>query len=748
MGNDMRLGFFGVLIACLAFALFASNLVVQEAAAQQQLVPEGSAKPQLSPPYTAADWIKREFWSSDNPIWKSSTGWVFKDDEIRLERPGDSGHLFSPPLPPNFDLSWKWKIAKGTNSGLKYRLRKSSNYLFDNKYLGVEYQIIDSKPNAISNSSTAAVYGLFGPVADKPLNPPGQWNQARVVAVGNQLKHYLNGKLVTEVTTEGVVWDAAMAKSKFFGVADFGQPKTGDRIMLTDHGGWVSYKDFQFTELKVDPQSVDAATVAGKPPHLGNAMRNNWADQTSVMLWTRTTTRPEMLAKGKRFVSLDKKVASRLAKTTNAEKLLAAQLPDGATLDQMLGACPGTPGRVRLTYFPAAKVNRRKTTPWVTTEEASDFTAKWKLENLQPGTTYAAIVEAKPIDADQLTAVIRGSFATAPKANARRDLKFCVTTCHDFIRTDNGLLGHKIYPAMTKIQPDFMVHAGDIEYYDKPDPWAMTMGLMRFKWQRIFSLPDNRKFYQHAPSYFLKDDHDTLKDDCWPGQSYGSVTFEQGVKLFNEEQFPADQPRYKTVRWGKDLQIWLLEGRDHRSHNDIPDGPDKSILGVKQKRWLTETLNESDAKFKLIFSPTPIVGPDRDKKKDNHANEIFAYEGNELRKLLGSVEGVIVLCGDRHWQYASVQPETNLWEFGCGPGSEEHQLGWKDGDERPEHKFLRVAGGFLSGEVFYQGPGESSLTIRHHKVTGEEVSRFVFPMKKPEGKQAPAQKKELTQAGE
>ena len=193
----------------------------------------------------------------------------------------------------------------------------------------------------------------------------------------------------------------------------------------------------------------------------------------------------------------------------------------------------------------------------------------------------------------------------------------------------------------------------------------------------------------------MKDDHDTLKDDCWPGQTYGSVSFEQGVKLFNEEQFPAAAPRYKTVRWGKDLQIWLLEGRDYRSHNDMPDGPEKTILGTEQKRWLEETLGQSDAKFKLVFCPTPIVGPDRDKKKDNHADDNFTYEGDQLRKLLSGIDGMIVLCGDRHWQYASVQPETGLWEFGCGPGSEKHQLGWKKGDVRPEHKFLRVAGGFF-----------------------------------------------------
>ena len=479
-----------------------------------------------------------------------------------------------------------------------------------------------------------------------------------------------------------------------------------------------------------DPPKPGTVEDSNEGPFLGNALRNNWADQTSVVIWTRTTAQPEMLADGKPFVRLSKKKADALSQKTDADELLKVQLPDGATLDQMIGACPGSLGEVRLTYYPVDNQDQTQSTPWVTTEAASDFTANWKLENLTPGVAYVAVVEAKPIGSEKITATTQGGFETAPKVDDTRDLKFCVTTCHDFIRTDNGLKGHKIYPAMTTIKPDFIVHAGDIEYYDKPDPWAMTIELMRFKWQRIFSLPDNREFYQNTTSYFLKDDHDTLKDDCYPGQTYGSVSFEQGMKLFNEEQFPARGPRYKTIQWGKDLQIWLLEGRDFRSPNDMPDGPDKTILGHAQNLWLTETLGESDAKFKLIFCPTPIVGPDREKKKDNHADTNFTFEGDELRQLLGGIDNLIVLCGDRHWQYASVQPETGLWEFGCGPGSAKHQLGWKKGDKRPEHKFLRVAGGFLSGELVHSGSEQTpTLTLRHHKVTGEEVSRFEFPIK-------------------
>ena len=135
----------------------------------------------------------------------------------------------------------------------------------------------------------------------------------------------------------------------------------------------------------------------------------------------------------------------------------------------------------------------------------------------------------------------------------------------------------------------------------------------------------------------------------------------------------------------------------------------------------------------MILSPTPIVGPDRKNKRDNHANDVFAYEGALIRNELAKREGVIVFCGDRHWQYASVDAETGLWEFGCGPGSEKHQFGWKKGDERPVHRFLRVNGGFLTGDLKYPRNAKRppTLVIRHRKVNGDEVSEFTFPPKQP-----------------
>lgn len=668
-------------------------------------------------------WYTPKFWSTidGRPVEES---WRFTDGMIELTEPrGGQGSLVSLPLPEHFELSFEWMIQPGANNGLKYRVRA-----FADRWLGIEYQMIDEPIplEVASEGSTASIYDLVAPKLDKALNPPSTWNQARIVAQGERLEHYLNGQLVASAILHGPQWQALVARSKFYGLPDFGLPRPGDRIMLTDHGGLAAYRNFQFTSLAL-PKDDEATTETIAAPQLGNGMRNSWADQHSIVWWTRTTAQAEMITDGPKFLEIPREQERQWESGLNAEQLLAVQLPDGTRLDQMQGACPGAPGEVRLTYFPEKKRALSRSTEWSRTRAEEDFTCQWKLEGLMPGTIYVAIVEARPPDQTEITAVLRGGFQTAPEQDQPTPQTFCMTTCHDYIRRDDEL-GHRIYPSMQQLSPDWMIHAGDVEYYDKPNPWAWTIDLMRFKWARLFSLPKLRDFYANHTSYFIKDDHDTLKNDCWSGQSYGAVSFEQGVQLFNQEQFPSRAPRYTTVRWGRDLQFWILEGRDYRSPNTMEDGPDKTILGKEQKAWLLDSVRASSATFKLVFSPTPVVGPDRDKKSDNHANETFEHEGLELRDALSAVEGLIVFCGDRHWQYASVDPQTGLWEFGCGPGSERHELGWREGDVRPEHRFLRVQGGFLSGQLTYaDGEAQPYLLIRHHTVDGEEVSRFEFP---------------------
>ena len=55
-------------------------------------------------------------------------------------------------------------------------------------------------------------------------------------------------------------------------------------------------------------------------------------------------------------------------------------------------------------------------------------------------------------------------------------------------------------------------------------------------------------------------------------------------------------------------------------------------LGEDQLGFKSSVL-ASDATFKILISPTPIVGPDRPTKKDNHSNKGFFDKGEIIRKL-------------------------------------------------------------------------------------------------------------------
>ena len=387
--------------------------------------------------------------------------------------------------------------------------------------------------------------------------------------------------------------------------------------------------------------------------------------------------------------------------------------------DQPHWTVPGADGSLHFEYWPKNDPKDVGQTAIHTVTADDDYCHQVKIEGLRPATEYRYICYAKGADGSR--ASIQESFTTAPASDAAAPIRFTVSTCQDFPRRDDLKNGHKIYRSMAALKPDFFVQTGDTLYYDKPDPFAKDIATARYKWNRLYALPFLREFHSKTPSYWMHDDHDVLKDDCWPGQTYGDLTWEQGLKVWRE-QIPQSKKPYRQFRWGKHLEIWLPEGREFRSPNTMKDGPEKSIFGKEQWKWLESSMTDSDATFKLFVSATPVVGPDRKNKKDNHANAGFEHEGNRLRSFLKSIPGCFVINGDRHWQYHSIDPESGIQEFGCGPASNQHAGGWSQDNKRPEHQFLRVEGGFLSIEI-----EPDQATVIHHDVDGKPVNTTVIP---------------------
>jgi alkaline phosphatase/alkaline phosphatase D len=341
-----------------------------------------------------------------------------------------------------------------------------------------------------------------------------------------------------------------------------------------------------------------------------------------------------------------------------------------------------------------------------------------------------------------VTSMHRYSF----RATALRDF--------DFKRRALGFPSLEVIVAQ---DPDFFVGTGDNVYYDCPAVGrAKSRDGMRAKWHKQFATPRFAALFRSVPVYWMKDDHDYRYDDSDP---YGSIepSAELGAEIFLE-QVPVVDPddenavTYRTHRVNDLLQIWLLESREYRDPNTRAPGPDKTLWGAEQKMWLRRTLLESDATFKIIISPTPLVGPDDamtevqggvlaplfggraigqegdKRKRDNHTNVYgFKDEADAFFDWLTEngfrTKNLTFICGDRHWQYHSIHPQ-GFEEFCSGAiidGSA--RLGPRPGDEKstdPDglisqpYRQEEASGGFL----------EVTITPRTEEVPAQATFTF------------------------
>ncbi|MEM7813123.1 MAG: alkaline phosphatase D family protein [Planctomycetota bacterium] len=368
------------------------------------------------------------------------------------------------------------------------------------------------------------------------------------------------------------------------------------------------------------------------------------------------------------------------------------------------GDVPGATGVVAFDVAASADFADATRTPFRPATADRDFLVRARLDRLDPDTIYHVRPVFGPTPEDA-TPGPPGRFRTAPAADADVPVRFAMGSCMHYFKFMHGKtakasgpvtatdedkrLGYPSFAALRDARPRFFVGAGDIVYYDHGPPKGEDRATMRRKWHEQFRFPRLTAFFAVTPAYWLKDDHDFRYNDADlrgtrpPGPTLGSSVFLEQLPLAAQDA--ADVTSYRTRRHGKHLQLWFLEGRDHRSPNKMPDGPDKSIWGVDQRDWLFETLAASDATWKLVVSPTPMVGPDDKRKTDNHTNlGGFRYEAELFFNYLkdAEIENVALLCGDRHWQYHSVHA-TGVHEFAVGSLNDENsRRGRKPGDPK------------------------------------------------------------------
>lgn len=372
------------------------------------------------------------------------------------------------------------------------------------------------------------------------------------------------------------------------------------------------------------------------------------------------------------------------------------------------GHVPGKAGIVRFHYGKTTKMDENwAKSKWMKASAEHDYIVKTQLTDLAPDQVYHYLVEFGPDSSNTHRSEV-ASFRTHPGATSTAPVSFTVVTGMNYYHFHYGnydstrqytgadkALGYPALASMAALKPDYFIGTGDNVYFDHPAKRGFERALkngknplsglfdgkevideagMRRKYHVQFVQQRFKDLFGNVGTYWMKDDHDYRVNDSDPYTDF-PISHELGIKNFREQLpvvYPpqSSKPTYRTYRLSRDLQIWLIEGRDFRSANQMEDGPEKTIWGVAQKAWIKETLLESDATFKLFISPTPMVGPDDAYKKDNHVNhQGFRHEGDSFFEWL-SKNGFLdknfyFICGDRHWQYHAIHP-SGFEEFSTG----------------------------------------------------------------------------------
>lgn len=197
--------------------------------------------------------------------------WIIEDGCLKFNGSGtgegqgrDGGDIiFTTPF-KNFELTFEWKVAKGSNSGVFFYAKELPRRPI---YISApEYQVLDNEnhPDARlgkdGNRMSASLYDMI-PAKPQNAKPFGEWNTGGIMVYKGTVIHYQNGEPVVEYHLWTPEWTALINSGKFaegnpnwddsfelltskLGKDDAGN-LVGGYIGLQDHGDDVWFRNIK-----------------------------------------------------------------------------------------------------------------------------------------------------------------------------------------------------------------------------------------------------------------------------------------------------------------------------------------------------------------------------------------------------------------------------------------------------------------------------------------------------------------------
>jgi hypothetical protein len=163
-------------------------------------------------------------WECDTSFWRISDGVIKGWETAQHQLPQNSFLIYTGSQPADFELKAEYKISEGGNSGIQYRSEKVpglpyalKGYQADidgaNRYTGQNYEergrgflAMRGQVASLPTEGKPLITGSLGSSDSlKAFIRKNDWNEIHLVVKGFQMKHYINGVLMSEAIDNDTV---------------------------------------------------------------------------------------------------------------------------------------------------------------------------------------------------------------------------------------------------------------------------------------------------------------------------------------------------------------------------------------------------------------------------------------------------------------------------------------------------------------------------------------------------------------